>query len=107
MEHKLVPVSAALTREQIAEFREKAFRLLYAHGSQYENVDALCDMALRYRDLLEQEPCAWQIWLYEPVDTFHNKDEAIVEFQRRSKLYPEKNRVLKALIAAPIRQKER
>lgn len=88
-----------LTKEQINGMRYDMAEELPSFYIEY--INTLCDMALRYLDTLEQEPCAWQIWLYEPVDTFHNKDEAIVEFQRRSKLYPEKNRVLKALIVAP------
>lgn len=50
---------ATLSRERVNEMKREAQNSLLPDEHKAEAV-ALCDMALRYRDVLEQEPVAWK-----------------------------------------------
>lgn len=67
-------------------------------------LDDLKEVALKgiaLPELQHSKPMAWLIHLHEPVDVYFNKDDAEMEFARRNKRYPEKERKLFPLYAHP------
>jgi hypothetical protein len=83
-----------LTRERVNEMKREAQNSLLPDEHKAEAV-ALCDMALRYRDLLEQEPVAKQIRYVSSTWQDANEDEYCV-----CQKYP-KDYETRLLIVAP------
>lgn len=83
-----------LTRERVNEMKREAQNSLLPDEHKAEAV-ALCDMALRYRDVLEQEPVAKQIRYVSSTWQDANEDEYCV-----CQKYP-KDYETRLLIVAP------